>query len=183
MMNGTPPGSIHACHPSGWIQSEIFIQRFLHFIKHTKPTKQDPVISVPDGHYSYTWNLKVINLARENHVDIICLSPHSSHKMQPLYKDFMGPLKTFSCQKIEKWLRSNPGRAVTVYQIGELFGNEYKRAATGKIAANGFRATGLFPCDKNNVTRFPSSLGGHRYCSCEPSCVGEDQRSAIIQFC
>jgi len=24
MMNGTPPGSIHTCHPSGWIQSEIF---------------------------------------------------------------------------------------------------------------------------------------------------------------
>jgi hypothetical protein len=24
LMNDTPPGSIHACHPSGWIQSEIF---------------------------------------------------------------------------------------------------------------------------------------------------------------
>jgi hypothetical protein len=24
LMNGTSPGSIHACHPSGWIQSEIF---------------------------------------------------------------------------------------------------------------------------------------------------------------
>jgi len=39
LMNGTPPGSIHACHPSGWIQSEIFTQWFLHFIEHTKPTK------------------------------------------------------------------------------------------------------------------------------------------------
>jgi len=24
LMNGTPPGSIHACHSSGWLQSEIF---------------------------------------------------------------------------------------------------------------------------------------------------------------
>ena len=24
VMNGTSPGSIHVCHPSGWIQSEIF---------------------------------------------------------------------------------------------------------------------------------------------------------------
>ena len=39
LMNGTPPGSIQACHPSGWILSEKFIQWFLHFIKHTKPTK------------------------------------------------------------------------------------------------------------------------------------------------
>jgi hypothetical protein len=39
LMNGTPPVSVHACHLSGWIQSESFTQRFLHFIKHTKPTK------------------------------------------------------------------------------------------------------------------------------------------------
>jgi len=60
----------------------------------------------------------------------------------------MGPLK-FYCREIGKWLRSHPGLVVTVYQIGEIFGNEYKRATTGEIAANGFRETGLFPCDKN----------------------------------
>jgi hypothetical protein len=69
--------------------------------------------------------------------------------MQPLDKAFMGPLKTFYCQEIEKWLRSHPGRVVSVYQIGELFGHAYMRAATGEIEANGFRATGLFTCDKN----------------------------------
>jgi len=62
LKNGTPPGSIHACHPSGWIQSKIFSQWFLHFIKHTKLTKEDPVILVLDGHYSNTENLEVITL-------------------------------------------------------------------------------------------------------------------------
>ena len=42
----------------------------------------------------------------------------------------------------------HPGRVI-IYQIGDLFGNAYKRAATGEIAANGFWATGLFLCDKN----------------------------------
>ena len=69
--------------------------------------------------------------------------------MQTLDKDFMGPLKTLYCQEIEKLLRSHPGRVVAIYQIGELFGNACKRATTGEIAASGFRATGLFPCDKN----------------------------------
>jgi len=68
--------------------------------------------------------------------------------MQPLDKAFMVSLKTFYSQEIEKWLRSHPGRVVTVYQIGELFGNTYTRTATGEITANGFRATDLFPCDK-----------------------------------
>ena len=92
LMNGTPPASIHACHPSGWIKSEIFFQRLLHFIKRTKSTKEDPVILVLYGHYSHTRNLEVVTLARENHVDIICLPPHSSHKMPPVDKAFMGPL-------------------------------------------------------------------------------------------
>jgi hypothetical protein len=118
LMNGTLPGSVQVCHPSGWIQSEIFSQWFLHFMKHTKPTKEDPVILVLDRHYSHTRNLEVVTLAQEYHVDIVCLHPYSSHKMQPLVKAFMGPLKTFYCQEIGKWLHSHPGR-VTVYQIGE----------------------------------------------------------------
>jgi len=149
LMNGTLPGSIHACHPLEWIQSKIFSQWLLHFSKHTKPTKEDPVILVLDSHYSHTRNLEVVTLARENYVYIICLPPHSSHKMQPLDKAFIGPLKTFCCQEIEKWLRSHPGRVVAIYQIGELFGNAYKQAATAEIVANGLWATGLFPRDKN----------------------------------
>jgi len=54
LMNGTSPASIHVCHPSRWIQSQIFSQWILHLIKHTKLTKEDPVILVLDGHYSHT---------------------------------------------------------------------------------------------------------------------------------
>jgi hypothetical protein len=57
----------------------------------------------------------------------------------------MGPPKTFYCQEIEKWLPSNPGRFVTVYQIGKLFG-KFMQATTGTKAANGCRATSLIPC-------------------------------------
>jgi len=66
-------------------------------------------------------------------------------------------LKTFGtdCPEIEKWLRSNPGLIFTIYQIGELFENAYKRAATGEIAVNGFRETGLFPCDNFRPHDFP----------------------------
>ena len=72
--------STHAI-PWGGIQSETFSHWFLHFIKHTKLTKEDPVILVLDGHYSYTRNLEVITLAPENHVDIIWFPPYNNHKM------------------------------------------------------------------------------------------------------
>jgi hypothetical protein len=77
-----------------------------------------------------------------------------------LDKVFIGPAKTFCCQEIEKWLCSNPGRIVTINQIGNLFG-KYKQAATGATAANGSRTTGLFPCDMNifRPNDFPLASG------------------------
>ena len=124
---------------------DFFFHWFLNFIQHTKPTKEDPVILVLDGHYSHTRNLEVITLTRENHVDIICLPPHSSHKMLPLDKAFMGSLKTFYCPEIEKWFLSHPGQVVTVYQIGELFGNAYSEVqqAKSRLMASGRQASFL----------------------------------------
>ena len=87
--------------PRGGYRAEIFTQWFLHFIKHTKPTKEDPVILVLDRHYSHTRNLEVIILARENQVDIICLPPHSSDKMQPWIKLSWGPWKHSTAKKLE----------------------------------------------------------------------------------
>jgi hypothetical protein len=153
-----------------------FFQWFLHFIKHTKLTKEEPVILVLDGHYSHTSNLEVIALARENNVDIICLPPHCSHKMQPLDKAFMGPLTTFYCQEMEKWLHSHPGQVIIMYQTGKLFGNAYKRAAMDEIVVNGFRATGFFPCDKNILRPYDFPvLRRHTCCSCEPPCFDKYQ--------
>lgn len=150
LMDGTPLGSIFACHPSGWIQSDIFTQWFRHFIKHVEPTAANPAVLVLDGHFTHTRNIDVINLGRENHVDIVCLPPHSSHKMQPLDLSFMSPFKTYYAQEIETWLRNHADRGVvTIYQIGKLFGNAYKKAATAEIAAKGFEKAALFPCNRH----------------------------------
>ncbi|KAI4455497.1 hypothetical protein MML48_9g00014898 [Holotrichia oblita] len=149
LLNGTPPGTVAACHVSGWIQSHIFTKWLQHFITHVKPSEADPTVLVLDGHYSHTRNIDTINLARQNHVIIICLPPHSTHRMQPLDLAFMGPLKTYYSQEIENWLRHNPGRVVTSYQICELLGKAYVRCATAEIAINGFRKSGILPFNRH----------------------------------
>jgi hypothetical protein len=48
--------------PQGGYKARFFFfQWFLHFIKHTKLTKEDPVILVLDRHYSHTRNLEDIS--------------------------------------------------------------------------------------------------------------------------
>ncbi|KAG8223016.1 hypothetical protein J437_LFUL000724 [Ladona fulva] len=65
---------------------------------------------------------------------------------------FMKPFKTYYNQEIQKWLSCNEGRIVTQYEVAELMGKAYVRAATISNAMSGFRATGIYPLDDSIFT-------------------------------
>ncbi|KAK4881857.1 hypothetical protein RN001_005176 [Aquatica leii] len=51
--------------------------------------------------------------------------------------------------EISQWLKQHAGRVVICYQVAELFGMAYNRAATVETAINGFKKTGMFPVNQN----------------------------------
>ena len=93
LMDWAPAGSIAACHPNGWIQTDIFTKWFDHFVHFIKPSADDPVMLIVDGHDSNTKNSDVEDKAKEHSVAIVSLPPHSKHEMQPLDVGFMKSLK------------------------------------------------------------------------------------------
>ena len=143
-----PPGTKKVVHDSGWMQFHIFTEWFQHFIDIVKPTKDDPVLLILDGHKTHTLNLPVIDLARDNGVVILCLPPHTTHRLQPLDVTYMLPLSTYYSQEVAVYLRKNPGRVVTIYQIAELFGKAYLKASTPLNAVNGWSQAGLHPINR-----------------------------------
>ena len=145
LMDGAPPGSIWACNTSGWMNTDVFTMWFDHFLHHVKPSEDDPAMLILDGHLSHTKNLNVVLKARENHVTLICLPPHCTHKLQPLDVSVMYPLSIYHNQSLEKWMNNNPGRAVSVFQITKIFGEAYLKAAVPLNAINGFAKTGICP--------------------------------------
>jgi hypothetical protein len=74
LMDGAPAGSILACHPSGWIQTDMFTKWFDHFVHFIKPLADDPLLLIADGHYLHTKNLYVVDKATEQHC-CHCQSP------------------------------------------------------------------------------------------------------------
>lgn len=90
------------------------LQCFRHFISVTEPITEDPILLIFDGYYSHMRNLEVIKSGRENNISILCLCPHISHKMQPLYLAFMTPQETYYLQKIESCVLNNFPCIITI---------------------------------------------------------------------
>lgn len=148
LLNDSPPGAEAAYHPSGWMQSEIFFTWFKKFVEWSRPTKDSPILLLLDGHFTHTKNIKVIDHARENGVVLLCFPPHCTHRLQPLDVSFMKPISTFYDHEVSCWLRTNPGRVVTIYQVAKLYGNAFIKAATMETAINGFKKTGAWPVNR-----------------------------------
>lgn len=150
LRDGAPPGTIFAFNPeSAYINKNIFFLWLQHFVETVKPTAEKKVLLILDGHASHTKNLEAIIYAKSHNVILLSLPAHTTHKLQPLDVSFFKPLSLYYIDETEKWLRQNPGRVVTTFQVSMLFGKAYSRAASVGTAANGFAKTGIYPLNKN----------------------------------
>lgn len=83
---------------------------------------------------------------------MICFPPHCSHRLQPLDVSFMKPLSLHYDEETRKWLRTNPGKVVTLFEISKLFAQAFLSSANMKTALNGFEKTGIWPVNPNIFT-------------------------------
>ncbi|KAB0803759.1 hypothetical protein PPYR_00729 [Photinus pyralis] len=144
LMDNAPAGAVAFTQEHGWMDKNIFVKWLNHFVKHVKPTKEDKVLLMLDGHISHK-SLEAQEYAKANGIILFCFPPHCTHRVQPLYVVFFGPLSTYYNQELNLWLKTHPGRTVTHYQVAELFKNAYQKAATLSNAENGFSTTGIYP--------------------------------------
>ena len=155
----SPPGTLKMISDSGFINAELFYQWIKHFEKFSKPSVERPVSLILDNHSSHR-DLQVIQFCRENHIDLLSLPPHASHKMQPLDIGFFGPLKRAYSSECDNWMVSNPGKVITEMQVAGLFNAAYSKVANIEKAQNSFRKAGIFPYapDQFSEEEFAPSL-------------------------
>ena len=97
-----------------------------------------------DGHGSHKDN-DVIDYARANHVHLLSLPPHTSHKLQPLDRTFMKPFKQAYSEECAVWMFKNPGLRISDYDVAGLVNEAYKKVCRMEIATNEFACTGIDP--------------------------------------
>jgi hypothetical protein len=148
LKKGAAPDTIFVCNGTGWMTIQEFITWFKHFLAHTRPTADNPVLLLLDGHSSHTKNLAFIEKARQCHVTVVCMPPHCSHKLQPLDVSFMGPLKTNFSKALEDYLKANPGKVATLNDVSPVFGQAFMKTSSASVVINGFRKAGIVPLNR-----------------------------------
>ena len=82
----------------------------------TACSSERKILAIMDNHKSHI-TIAAIDKARERGTVLLTITPKTSHKLQPLDKTVFGPFKK-SCNKaIDNWMRFNPGKTITVYDI------------------------------------------------------------------
>ena len=128
------------------------MQWLKHFQVNARPTKENPVLLILDGHSSHTKNLEAIHFARENGIVVLSLPPHTTHRLQPLDRTFFKPLMGNFNTTCDQWMRNHACRQITIYQISALFREAYVKSATMSNGVSVFNKTGIWPCNRSIFT-------------------------------
>lgn len=148
LIKKAPFGTLQLCSDSGFINTELFLEWLTYFQKYTGPSKDDPVLLILDSNTSHC-SIRAIDYCNDRHIILLSLPPYSSHRTQPLDVAFFSSLKAEYARQCEMWLAKNPGRVITMMQVGKLFGTAYNGTATIAKAVEGFRTTGIFPYNRD----------------------------------
>lgn len=134
---------------SGWIDGELFSEWFRHHFLEYAPAAR-PLLLLLDGHSSH-YCPEFIREACECGVIVFCLPPHTTHISQPLDVSCFHSLKVHWDYACDYYMSSNSGKVVTIYQFSQLFALAWKQAMTPQNIIAGFRATGVFPVNRNAI--------------------------------
>ncbi|XP_072377932.1 uncharacterized protein [Diabrotica undecimpunctata] len=155
LVDDAPAGSFAFFNKTGWITTESFLVWFKQFVKLSNPKPDKPVLLLLDGQRAHLKSIELINITKENNGIILCFSPHTTHRLQPLDVSFMTSLNTYYEQELIKWLINHSGRAVTIAQVAKLNGAAFLRAVSVQTAVKGFEESGIYPFNRDV---FPDSL-------------------------
>ncbi|XP_065645111.1 uncharacterized protein LOC136075559 [Hydra vulgaris] len=147
-VNNGPLHCIGVGNGNGWvtdIEFKNFIQRF---IRHVKPSNEFKILLILDN-YSSHLHFETLNLAKENGIVMLSFPPHCSHKLQPLDVSVFGPFKKYLSVAQDAWLRNNPEKAITIYDISKIVSDSLLLAITCTNITKGFQKTGVYPYSAN----------------------------------
>ena len=151
-MKGGPSACMYSVSDSGWMESGNFLEWFQKmFLPAVKLySSKLPVVLFFDGHHSHM-SLKLIKVARNNNVHLMCFPPHCTHILQPLDVAVFGPLKATWRNVLKEHQLKTCAANVTKEDFPSLLANLWKDSFLSQHLINGFSKSGLCPLSREAI--------------------------------
>ena len=90
-------------------------------------------------------SIAAIDKAKDLGIVLLTIPPKTSPKLQPLNVSVYGPFKTGCNIAMDNWMRTNPGKNVTIYEVSSLVKEAQMVAMTPRNILSGFCSSGNWP--------------------------------------
>uniref|UniRef100_A0A5K3G0H3 DDE-1 domain-containing protein n=1 Tax=Mesocestoides corti TaxID=53468 RepID=A0A5K3G0H3_MESCO len=152
MMEGAVRGTKFANSPSGWVNSDAFIQWFL---KHFRPQiSKRPLVLLYDGHLQFV-SVRVLERAREDGVLLFPLPPHPAYNHCVENTCFLAFQMYFE-KRLERFFQRSPNQALSKLNVAPILTHAYERALQPQNMISLFAQLGV--CPFNNLA---TSIGAY----------------------
>ncbi|XP_062559413.1 uncharacterized protein LOC134224151 [Armigeres subalbatus] len=137
---------------TGWMTTPVFrdyIRNVLDPYLVAKKVKK-PVMFIIDGHSSHI-NVETSKLCRQLGIVLIALYPNVTRIMQPADVSVFKPMKNAWPKAVQRFREKNPEGCVNAHNFATVLQDCLRNSVTVKTIKNGFRASGLYPWDRNAI--------------------------------
>nr|XP_047135287.1 MFS-type transporter clz9-like [Hydra vulgaris] len=140
-----PLGTKVHCSQSGYIDQEIFIAYLHHFNEFCTKVNGKKVLLFLDGHKSHV-TIEAIELAIKMDIEIICIPPHSTHRLQPLDTHVNKVVKHMWSEALSNYLAENDDISLPRCNFHIIFNKIWPNILTKRgLIVNAFYHCGLHP--------------------------------------
>lgn len=151
-IEGGPDGAQYASTKSGWFDMDCFKQWFFNIFVPAASRLDGPVALIGDNLASH-FSKEVIEATLEHNIKFITMPPMSTHLCQPLDVAVFRTLKQHWRKILDQWRKTSRRiGAIPKAQIPKLV-SELCSHLTSDHLKSGFRASGIYPLDRQQVLK------------------------------
>ncbi|KAI4463255.1 dde superfamily endonuclease [Holotrichia oblita] len=144
--DGLPPGSRVAMSPKGSMTTSPFIEWLSHFSSFIQP----PILLIFDGAASHL-DLTIVDTAERLGIHLLCLPSNTTHELQPLDKSVCRAFEHHWDDELLRYWDKYPDKKMNKERFSVVFTPVWAKTMTIDNITHGFRATGIYPFDKNVI--------------------------------
>lgn len=136
--------------PNGWMTGENFYEYIANVFIPSVVDIEKPLLLYLDGHKSHITK-HLSDLCVQSGIILIALPPNATAIMQPLDVSVFRPLKQGWKKTVKNWRVDHDGEDVNRFNFSQVLHRLFGQLDLKKAIQSGFRVTGLFPFNANNV--------------------------------